>query len=146
MSRADREEGEAPLEGPRRRGRELAFSFLYACDIQRGGFEGFEGFVDEEGDKGPAVGFARDLVRGTLEQRRELDKRLGELARSWKVERMAVVDRNILRLAAYELLHSETPTGIILNEAVELAKRYGTERSKGFVNGILDQLAKKRVR
>jgi N utilization substance protein B len=86
-----------------------------------------------------------DLYSGALTHKAEIDRRLSEVAENWRIDRMAVVDRNILRLGVYELLFCpETPASVAINEAVELAKRYGTQDSPAFVNGLLDRLANAR--
>lgn len=72
------------------------------------------------------------------EARSELDEITGLYARGWRVERMPAVDRNVLRIGVYELVHTDTPVGVVIDEAVELAKRYSTARSGAFVNGVLD--------
>ena len=84
--------------------------------------------------------FSRSLVAGVRRHREELDKRLETTAANWSLHRMAATDRNVLRLGAYEILYSDTPARVAVNEAVELAKRYGTAQSAQFVNGILDHL------
>ena len=84
--------------------------------------------------------FARSLVSGVRRNRTELDELLGKTADNWGLDRMAATDRNILRIGAFELLYTETPGAVIINEAVELAKRFGTANSAQFVNGILDRL------
>lgn len=85
--------------------------------------------------------FAERLVRGTMEHREELDRAIGATAQRWRMERMAVVDRNILRLAAYELLHDPaTPPAVVIDEAVRVAQRFGSAESGKFINGILDEL------
>ncbi len=71
--------------------------------------------------------------------RDKLDKTIGEYAVNWSVKRMSTIDRNILRLAAYEMLHADVPDRVVINEAIELAKRYGQQNSSSFVNGILDR-------
>lgn len=82
------------------------------------------------------------LYLGTIADLAAIDERLGQVADNWSVERMAIVDRNVLRLGIYELYHGpETPFKVVLDEAIELAKRYGSEESPGFVNGILDKIA-----
>ena len=87
--------------------------------------------------------YAEKLVRGTLEKLDIIDKIIERVADHWEIKRMAYVDRNILRLSAYELLHFEDiPAKVAINEAVELAKRYGDPDSSKFVNGILDHIAK----
>ncbi len=84
---------------------------------------------------------ARRLVEGTLEHLAELDAELAATSRRWRVERMAPVDRAILRLGLYELRHEATPPGVVISEAVDLAKTYSTDRSSEFVNGLLATLA-----
>jgi transcription antitermination factor NusB len=90
--------------------------------------------------KASLIEFARTLVAGVRRNRAELDELLGKTADNWRIERMAATDRNVLRLGAFELLYTETPGAVVINEAVELAKRYGTAQSAPFVNGILDKL------
>ena len=86
--------------------------------------------------------FANELVRGCAEARTALDERIRGVSKHWRLERMSRVDRNIIRLGAYELLHvAEIPRRVTLNEAVELAKRFGNEESPAFVNGVLDRIA-----
>ncbi len=87
------------------------------------------------------VEFAADLVRVTIEHREEIDKLLGRFADNWTVDRMAALDRSILRLAACELLHfPDIPANVSINEAVDLAKKYSTAKSSEFVNGVLDRI------
>ncbi len=85
------------------------------------------------------VDFARRLLMGVLRNRDELDQMLGERAENWSLERMAVTDRNVLRLGAFEILYADTPPRVAINEAVDLAKRFGSKQSPQFVNGILDR-------
>jgi N utilization substance protein B len=85
------------------------------------------------------VEFARSLVSGVRRNRAELDEMLAQTADNWSIERMAVTDRNVLRLGAYEILFFGTPDRVAINEAVELAKRFGSGHSAQFVNGILDR-------
>jgi N utilization substance protein B len=89
-----------------------------------------------------ARSFARELVQHVRERAEALDGTIGKHARNWRVSRMAAVDRNILRLATYELQHTDTPGAVILNEAVDLARRFGDDPSPAFVNGILDAVAR----
>jgi N utilization substance protein B len=90
-----------------------------------------------------AFEYAQDLVRGTLENRERIDELIRSQADNWRLERMPAVDRNILRLAIYEMLHEEdTPKLVVLDEAIELAKKFGSEQSGRFVNGLLDGLLK----
>jgi len=85
------------------------------------------------------IEFARSLVAGVRRNRGELDSRLARTAEHWSLERMATTDRNVLRLGAYEILFADTPDRVAINEAVELAKRFGTAQSAQFVNGVLDR-------
>lgn len=89
---------------------------------------------------------ARSLVEGTTRHRPEIDELIRSQADNWRLERMPVVDRNILRLAVYEMLHRpDVPKLVVLDEAIELAKRYGSDQSSRFVNGLLDGLLKQRA-
>lgn len=89
---------------------------------------------------------ARSLVEGTTLHRSEIDELIRSQADNWRLERMPVVDRNILRLAVYEMLHRpDVPKLVVLDEAIELAKRYGSDQSGRFVNGLLDGLLKQRA-
>ena len=83
--------------------------------------------------------FAEQLVEGVARERERLDVMIAGAASNWRVDRMAVVDRNILRVAVYELAHlPDTPAAVILDEAIEVGKRFGTEQSGAFINGVLD--------
>lgn len=86
--------------------------------------------------------FAFKLLEGTIERRAEIDVHLSKIATHWTLPRMPVVDRNVLRLGAYEILFAETPSRVAVNESVVLAKRYGDKNSPRFVNGVLDRLMK----
>lgn len=87
--------------------------------------------------------FAETLVRGVVEYRSALDRKIVDAARNWSLERMSPVDLSILRLGAYELFHQpEIPARVTINEAIEIAKRYGTSESPAFVNGLLDKMAR----
>ncbi len=89
------------------------------------------------------VKFADGLIIGVRQHRHDLDERLAKIADNWRLSRMAATDRNVLRLGAYELLHTDTPAPVVINEAIELARRYGTDQSAQFVNGVLDRLLKR---
>ena len=89
------------------------------------------------------IDFGRSLLAGVRKHRAEIDTLLVERADNWTLERMAVTDRNILRLGAYEMLYGGTPDRVAINEAVELAKRYGAKQSPHFVNGVLDRFMHK---
>lgn len=129
---------------PRRESRRLALQVLYAADLAPDlpSDSAFDR-VSENFDLHPgALAFAKELVCGTLEARDAIDARIAAHARNWRLERMAVVDRNLLRLAVHELLHTGTPTEVVIDEAVELARDFGSDRSPSFVNGVLDAVAR----
>ena len=93
-------------------------------------------------DKDDLVEFGLSLFNGVQRNRQELDELLAAKAANWSLNRMAATDRNVMRLAAYEILFTETPGPVAINEAVELARRFGSAQSSQFVNGILDRLLK----
>ncbi len=116
---------------------------LGAVDREEVASPGEEDAVDQVGE---AFEYARFLVTGTLERREEIDRLIAGQAENWRLERMPAVDRNILRLAVFELLaEDDVPKVVVLDEAIELAKKYGTEQSGAFVNGLLDGLLKARA-
>lgn len=87
--------------------------------------------------------FAEALARGTAREQADIDRRISAHSTHWRLPRMAAVDRNVLRVAVYELLHCpDIPIRVTLNEAIEIGKKYGSEESGAFINGILDQIAK----
>jgi transcription antitermination protein NusB len=123
--------------GSRREARERALSLLYEADAKACP----PGEV-LEGLPVPPDGFASDLVAGVGDHLAEIDDRIRRFARGWALERMPVVDRTVLRMAIYELLYRpDVPTGVAISEAVELAKRYSTDDSGRFVNGMLSNIA-----
>jgi len=132
--------------GSRRKARESAMQMLYQYDVARPPIdELLETYwselrpnVDEDVRR-----FATSLVLGTLERLETIDRLLASRAEHWRIERMATVDRNILRLAIYELLYeTETPKIVIINEAIEIARRYSTYEATQFINGLLDAIRK----
>jgi N utilization substance protein B len=134
--------------GSRRKGREVALQALYLADITKVDPEKALRSVLKEEDvviEPKSEDFASQLVVGTSIKRAELDVIIQKYAKNWELSRMAALDRNILRMGAYELLHSpSTPVSVIIDEAVEIAKTFSTEESGKFVNGILDQIKKER--
>jgi N utilization substance protein B len=131
----------------RRRARETALQMLYQSEIGRADVEATIGsfWASEPGSDlpEPLRTFANGLVRGTMARVPEIDGILGAHAQNWRVERMAVIDRLVLRLAVYELLaEAETPSGVVINEALELARTYSGDESVAFVNGVLDSVRK----
>ncbi len=130
----------------RTQGRELALKYLYALDLRGGEGESFASFASHQKATTTVRAFAEGLVKGVTGEQAELDELIASVAVNWSVPRMAVVDRNVLRLGAHELRTTpEVPTNVVIDEAVELAKRYGAAQSGAFINGILDKL-KKRLR
>ena len=125
----------------RTRAREVALQVLYQDDLNPEHDPSDDvGFVRNRLQGPELVEFASSLIAGVRRNRQELDERLAQTADHWSLERMAATDRNVLRLGAYEILHSATPERVAINEAVELAKRFGSKQSAQFVNGILDRL------
>lgn len=125
----------------RSRAREVALQVLFQDDLNSGANPALgDEFLRARLADRELVEFARGLVAGVRRNRGELDDSLAKIAEHWSVQRMAVTDRNLLRMGAYEILYTETPGRVAINEAVELAKRFGTAHSAQFVNGILDRL------
>ena len=126
----------------RHQAREAALGVLFQADLGKSD-------VDDALDPVRAQGWPRDdwtlierLVRGTRGHVAEIDALISSVAEHWTLERMATVDRNVLRMAIFELQHTDTPVGVIINEAVELAKQYSTEESGRFVNGMLGRIVR----
>ena len=128
----------------RSRAREHALRILYQLDLTHDAVaEGLTSYLRHHRVAKPSQPFVMALVQGVVAQREAIDARIAKYAMNWRVRRMAVVDRNILRLGTYELLHGgDVPATVVINEAIELAKRYGSPDSSKFVNGILDRLYK----
>lgn len=125
----------------RRRAREVALQILFEDDVNpRATAAELQDFLHGRLNNPDGEDFALRLILGVRQNRDAIDERLGVIAQNWSLKRMAGADRNILRLGAYEALHAETPRAVAINEAVELAKRFGSAQSSGFVNGILDKL------
>lgn len=99
--------------------------------------------IDEQPDSA-TVDYAKHIYLGVLDHKNEIDQRIQSASQHWKIDRMASVDRNLLRVATYEMFYSPDPIEpkIALNESIEIAKRFGTGESGGFVNGVLDQIVK----
>jgi N utilization substance protein B len=133
--------------GARTAGREAALKMLFGLEaadaLVSADVEGaIVLFWREFGGDPEARPYADEAVRGVARDRAELDETIRVASEHWRLERMTRVDRNVLRLGTWELLHkSDVPRAVILDEAVELAKRYGSEESSAFVNGVLNQIA-----
>lgn len=126
----------------RTRARAVALQILFQEELNPGSAAVFgETYINEElPDNEPLRLFCRALVSGTRLHREAIDRQIADLARHWSLERMAATDRNILRLAVFEMLYQETPRPVVINEAVNLAKTFGDNSSAAFVNGILDKV------
>ena len=132
--------------GARREGREQALQILYGMESNPVSLpQALHNF--REGARGAAASraFAEELVVGVVEHKAEIDARIEDKSTNWTVPRMARIDLNILRLAVFELVfRPDIPANVTINEAIEIAKKFGTEESPSFVNGILDQIAGER--
>lgn len=136
--------------GSRRRARELTLQFLYQYDtLNESSSEKVDleealtlfGALNEKSADNDTDGFAALLMRGTNESTEGIDRIINRFSEHWKLSRMPRIDRNILRLAVYEMVYmQETPYPVVINEAIEIAKKFGSEESGAFVNGILDQI------
>jgi transcription antitermination protein NusB len=128
----------------RRQAREYALKMLFQHDfvgdrngLECAGDQWYEQKANEDLKK-----FARELVSGTLKHLEEIDRVVQEAAENWKMDRMAAVDRNILRCAVYEILYkNDIPAAVTINEALEIAKKYSSQESVSFINGLLDKIA-----
>jgi N utilization substance protein B len=129
----------------RSRAREIVLQILYENDLNpdRSPEVADQFLCSRLSNDQELIDFARSLLAGVRKHRAQIDKLLVERADNWTLERMAVTDRNILRLGAYEMLHGGAPQRVAINEAVELAKRYGAKQSPQFVNGVLDRFMHK---
>jgi N utilization substance protein B len=130
--------------GRRRKAREVALQFLYQLDVSGDDpASGAEEFWSRHPVDVETRAFAEELVFGTKQNQAKIDALIAQAAEHWDLERMAAVDRNILRAAAYELLwHAEVPAKVAINEAIEIAKKFGTRDSSRFINGVLDHVAR----
>lgn len=126
----------------RRKAREMALQALYLMDMS--GVDANRALHAIFQENNVEDGFTRSLVEGTIKNMTDIDRKIQEYAIDWKLERMSGVDRNILRLATYELIvpQEDVTPRVAINEAVELAKKFGTEESAKFVNGILGAMLK----
>jgi len=129
--------------GVRREGRELALQILYALDMNPIKMqETLLLFRDNSRSAEHVRTFAEELATGVTANRDEIDKLIAGTSKNWAISRMAKVDLNILRLAVFELVfRADIPRNVTMNEAIEIAKKFGTEDSPAFINGILDEIA-----
>lgn len=137
----------------RRKAREYALQFLYGIDLvalepekqkKYDLFRGLDEFWKGAGETEQDVKtFAEDLIKGTIDHLPEVDPLIEKAVDKWKLLRMAAIDRNIIRVAAYEILfRDDIPDAVSINEALEIAKRFSTAESAAFINGILDRISK----
>ena len=129
---------------PNTRAREEALKFLYKCDIEKIFYYSesqFRNYTDVYEVPRNIVPRTKAMAKKVLEDLQSLDEEIQKVSKNWSPSRMASTDRTVLRIACMELQEKETPKGVILNEAIELAKKYGSIESGSFVNGILDPLA-----
>lgn len=130
------------MSGPRHKGRECALQIMHQVDSGASATQAITDFFSHFALSEDGKDFAAFLVEGTTKHQEDIDKKISEHSNQWRLERMAVVDRNVLRLGVYELFFHEElqPPKVILNEWIEVAKRYGAEHSSAFINGILDSM------
>lgn len=131
--------------GTRRKSRELALQMLFQSDVgQQQGYEVRKTFWRGRGEVSPEVqGFAEDIFRVAEDRAEEINKLIQTHAEHWRVDRMAAVDRNVLRAAVAELLgFPKTPRAVVINEAIEIARKFSSPESVQFINGVLDSIGK----
>jgi N utilization substance protein B len=137
-------EKEGKSSGTRRKARECALQMLFAADVLKNtGLFSIDDYWNELGDAEfdeKTRLFANNLVQGARDNNVLIDDRIRTRAEHWRIERMAIVDRNVLRLAVYEFLYQDTPHTVVINEALEIARRFSTFEATQFINGILDAI------
>jgi N utilization substance protein B len=129
----------------RRKAREYALQILFRLDFTEKDIDSkdLEEFWSDKGAPGDVRKFAEELVRGTLNRLDDIDTMIEKVTENWILKRMAAVDRNILRFAAYELFYrKDIPPAVTINEAIEIAKKFSSTESAPFINGVLDKLSK----
>jgi len=129
----------------RRKAREYALQMLFQLDFTARAYDkkDLEEFWSDKKEKSDVKKFAVELVKGTLSNLEKIDTMIETVTENWLLKRMAAVDRNILRFAAYEILfRKDIPSAVTINEALEIAKKYSTTEAAAFLNGVLDRLAK----
>ncbi len=131
--------------GARRKARELALQMLYQHDLSGNPPDAIlSTFEDLQKSKPSTREFATRIFKGTVEHQEAIDQMIVQQADNWRLSRMAVVDRNIIRMSIYEFLHEQdTPKLVVIDEAIEIAKKFGTQKSSQFINGILDGILKR---
>lgn len=132
----------------RRKSREIALQVLYQINItNQDPIKTLAQLQEHFSTEGGENGFTERIVLGVLEHCKEIDQLIEKYSENWRLDRMTIIDRNILRMAAFELLYcEEIPPKVTLNEAIDLGKRYGAEESGSFINGILDRIQNDAIR
>ena len=130
--------------GTRRLAREYCLKMLYLADISKTNKTKELSLFGLETLKEDALTFANNIITETLKNKDLIDKTIIKYAKNWTLDRMPALDRNILRIATYEILFTDIPIAAIIDEAIEIAKKYSTENSGRFVNGILDKIKNER--
>jgi len=128
---------------PRRKAREIALTFLYQWDVRGPDvLPEMDDLLLKDRREPEVADYVKVLVNGTIEHKEEIDRRISEAAEHWRIERMAVLDRNVMRMATFEMAFrkDDVPPKVAINEAIELAKRFSTGESGAFVNGVLDRI------
>jgi N utilization substance protein B len=128
----------------RSKAREVALHLLYQIEITKGDYaQAFSSYLENHPQRQEVIDFSQVLLEGTVKNIKTIDDLIKKYVKNWEIDRMAIIDRNILRLACYELYYlDEIPPKVSINEAIELAKRFGDVDSPRFVNGILDKIYK----
>lgn len=137
----------SPIHQDRTRARELAVQFLYQSEAEKlfhYSESHLNAFLAHQQVPPQLVPIVREFVKGTFDRLPEIDPTIQNASANWKLARMPMVDRNALRVAVYELLASDTPGRVVMNEAIEIAKKFGSAESGAFVNGILDRIVRSR--
>jgi transcription antitermination protein NusB len=131
------------MKGARHKAREVALQVLYEIDSVKHSADEAIGYILGRIEVSEETGqFARELVQGVLQNRDQLDQNIKDFAPAWPLDQISLVDRNILRLAIFEILHeNKLPVKVAINEAVELAKAFGSDNSSRFVNGVLGSVS-----
>jgi N utilization substance protein B len=131
------------MTGERRKARELTLQALYEIDLTGHISDQVMARTIEENNLTPeGAAFARELLEGVVSNREKIDEQIRHFATAWPLDQMAIIDRNVLRLAIYELLHNnKVPVKVAINEAVELAKSFGADSSPRFINGVLSSIS-----
>jgi N utilization substance protein B len=135
--------GEWTMKGARHKGREVALQALYEIDsVGHKSDYAMDCILSRIEVSGDVASFARELVNGVLQNREQLDQNIRDFAPAWPLDQISLVDRNVLRLAIFEILHdNKIPVKVAINEAVELAKTFGSDNSSRFVNGVLGSVS-----